>query len=88
MPGTQCKLYRRGTEKAGKGRGIKKGKLGKKDILCSLKMMRNINYKAFRLDFNFMVCEMSFERCLVVKNHIWHYGFSHIRRLNCQVTVK
>lgn len=35
-----------------------------------------------------MVWEIAFERCLDEKNHIWHYGVSHIRRLNCQVTVK
>ncbi len=43
MPGTQCKLYRRSTEKAGKGRRIKKGRLGKRNILCSLEMMKSIN---------------------------------------------
>lgn len=60
MSGTQCKLYRRGIEKVGKGRRIKKRRFGKEDILCSLEMLRNINYKAFRLDFNSTICEVAF----------------------------
>lgn len=45
MPGTQCKLYRGGIEKTGKGRRIKEGRIGEGDILCSLEMMRrNFSY--------------------------------------------
>lgn len=39
MSGTQCKFCRRGTEKAGKDRRIKKGRFGKGDILYSFEVV-------------------------------------------------